>query len=374
MTVGTSFVCRARRALPWCAAAGVFLAALAACGGGDTASEFSPQRLVVLGDESSLITDGTTAYPATLADGVTPHPKAGQTIPAGQKYSVNGLDAVAPPPMPPASAPPVVDNDPPGPIDCRVDRIWVQRVADEFGFEFEQCNNDPAGTPQRGIIYAEAGARVADLAAQIAQHEASGGFESTDLVTVFIGQHDVLDIYAGVTAAEQCRTVVASPDQSGSAARLARERGAALASQINGIARGGAGGRVLFVTVPDQGATPLGRRQPTDFDRRQCLRSLSDAFNAGLRSAVVQDGRQLGLVAIDEQVQRILEDPDRFDYENASEAACRPDAPLPDCTSATLQDEATENRFLWADDLRFGPDLHELLGDLATSRVRNNPF
>lgn len=355
MTVGTSFARGARRLTPptrWSVAAGILLATLAGCGGGDTVEEFRPQRLLVLGDETSLIT----------ADGL--------------KYSVNALDPVAPAPVPGASAPEPGDNPPPSPIDCRLNRLWIQILADEYGFGFDECNTDPAGTPQRGVIYATVQARVADIAAQIGAHEATSRFTSTDLVTVFVGQHDILDIYAGVTAADQCRYVVADPDRSGVAARSARERGSALAGEINRIARGGDGGRVIFVTVPNQGSTPFARQEPTDFDRRDCLHDLTDAFNAGLRTDVVQEGRQIGLVAIDEQVQLVVDNNDRFGFDdaNVTDATCKPEAPLPNCTTDTLKFPADNDEFLWADDLHFGPEMHFLLGNLVARRVRNNPF
>lgn len=354
MTVGVSSVRKLRHSMTpakWgVAATCAVLLALAGCGGGDTVEEFSPRRLLVLGDETSLIT----------ADGL--------------KYSVNALDPVAPAPEPGASAPEPVDNPPTGPIDCLRNRIWVQILADEYGFGFDQCNDDPPGTPQRGVIYATVGARVADIADQVAAHQATSSFTSSDLVTVFVGQHDILDVYAGVTAGSQCR--YETRDDLGSAARSARSLGEALARQINAIARNGDGGRVIFVTVPNQGATPRARQEPTDFNRRECLKELTEAFNAGLRTDVVADGRQVGLVAIDEQVELILDDNDRFGFDdaNVTQATCKPDAPLPNCTTATLTSALDGDEYLWADDLHFGPELHDLLGDLAESRVRNNPF
>ncbi len=370
MTVGTFSVRGLRRLMPptgWRAVASVALLALAGCGGGDTVDEFRPQRLLVLGDETSLITDGTSAYPAFLEDGETPHPMAGQIIPAGLKYSVNALDPVAP-------APEQVDNPPTGPIDCLRNRIWIQIVADEYNFGFDECNSDPAGTPQRGVIYATVGARVADIADQVTAHRATSSFTPTDLVTVFVGQHDILDVYAGVTAASQCR--YETRDDLGSAARTARSLGEALARQINAIARSGDGGRVLFVTVPNQGATPFARQEPTEFNRRECLQELTDAFNAGLRTDVVEDGRQIGLLAIDGQVEQILDNNDRYGFDNANvtDATCKPEAVLPNCTTDTLKYAASNDDYLWADDLHFGPELHDLLGDLVVSRIRNLPF
>ncbi|MGM2693080.1 hypothetical protein ACS2QQ_29395, partial [Bacillus cereus group sp. Bce032] len=88
-------------------------------------------------------------------------------------------------------------------------------------------------------IYAANGAKVADLVTQVDQHLSGGGaFSAKDLVTLFVGQHDVLALYAQypTTPAEQ---LVAS-------ARLAGE---ALAGQVTRIAD--AGGKVLVSTAPE---------------------------------------------------------------------------------------------------------------------------
>jgi hypothetical protein len=108
---------------------------------------------------------------------------------------------------------------------------------------------------------------------------------------------------------------------------------------------------------------------------------------------VLQDGRYVGLVALDEQVKLILDEPDDWDYDNVTERACKeripedpavPEdpkdptkgtVPLPSllkCTTATLVDGS--KTYLWADDLRFGPKLHDRFGELAERRAERNPF
>lgn len=325
---------------------------LAACGGGnDTVEPFEPQRLLVFGDEASLIT------------------------PAGRKYTVNALD-----PLNTETTGDLTDRVDLAPLgsefNCRANRIWVQTLADFYGFRFADCDPNPDVTPQRGTIYAAVGARVADIAAQVDVHLAGSAFRSNDLATVYAGQYDITDVYQTVTEAAQCVYNDGNPSGSGAAALTLRQRGSLLARQVERIGGNqGSGARVLYVTVPNQGATPFGRQEAednTDFDRAVCLRELTDAFNGGLRNSVTNDGRYFGVVALDEQVALILRFAGSFGYANITEAACA--AALPDCTTDTLVEAAETSRYLWADDRLFGVDMHERLGSLAITRARDNPF
>lgn len=324
---------------------------LAACGGGnDTVEPFEPQRLLVFGDEASLIT------------------------PAGRKYTVNALDPLNTETTDPDDR---TDVAPLGSeFNCGANRIWVQTLADFYGFRFANCNPDPDVTPQRGTIYATVGARVADIAAQVGTHLAGSEFRSTDLAAVYAGQYDITDVYQTVTEARQCSYNDGNPDASGAAAIELRRRGALLAEQVKRIGGSqGRGARVLYITVPNQGATPYGRQETednTDFDRGACLRELTDAFNGGLRNTVTNDGRYFGVVALDEQVSLLLRFPSAFGYANVADPACT--VALPDCTPDTVVEAAETTRFLWADDRLFGVDLHERLGALAVQRARDNPF
>ena len=321
-----TFLRRARRA------ALVLTAAVlaASCGGGvSTNDEFEAARVLSFGDEASVLDD--SAEPGNA-----------------RKYTINGLNE---------------DDE----IDCTVNRIWVQVVAAIYGHTFPQCN--PLGTadlPSRA--YAAPGARVADVEAQITTHLAGGtGFNGDDLVTVFVGIHDVLDVYAlrtGRTTAELVAEI--------------ERRGAALGDQVNRVA--GAGGKVLVVTVPDLSGTPFGRAEETAVaGSGALLRTLSSRFNARLRTTLPDDGgRSIGLVLYNDLVDALL-DEDSTIYRNKTAAACNLDAtqPLTACTTDTLVVDTSNppaSSYMWADRLWPSASLQARLGTLASNRARGNPF
>ncbi|MFX8176338.1 hypothetical protein ABTL07_19935, partial [Acinetobacter baumannii] len=69
-----------------------------------------------------------------------------------------------------------------------------------------------------------------------------------------------------------------------------------------------ANGRVLVATIFDVGLTPFGqneKQQQTDIDRAIFLDDLSAAFNTAMRLKLINDGRRIGLVLVDETVQQI---------------------------------------------------------------------
>ena len=70
----------------------------------------------------------------------------------------------------------------------------------------------------------------------------------------------------------------------------------------------------------------------------------------------------------------MVENPDSYNLTNVVDAACRADAVLPDCTTATLVTDATADKWLWADAWRLSPAAQSRLGDLADSRASSNPF
>jgi outer membrane lipase/esterase len=326
MTVGISAIGWRRCVQRVVGASAVVL--LASCGGGDRVSTFEPRQLLVFGDEYSVITD------------------EGGDHTRGKKYTVNAL-----------KDDPDSSNAADLVVDCLNNRIWVQSLASRFGFQFQNCITD-ATRPVSAFISATPGAKVADVASQVAARTA--GFTNTDLVTMLAGQNDILDIYS--------RLATLGAD---GAIAEAENAGRALATTVNGVAQ--AGGRVLVATLPNQGATPFARAQEAATPGRAALLTqMGDRFNARLRATLINDGRLIGLVQLDELAQLILNNPSVFGYADIASVACT--LALPDCTTATLVTGATATNYLWADDRHFSFDLHARLGDLAVTRATNNPF
>nr|WP_316642953.1 SGNH/GDSL hydrolase family protein [uncultured Roseateles sp.] len=320
----------------WCGAAAALM--LSACGGGGGQVEpFKPTRIIALGDESSLIT------------------------PAGKKYSVNALVTQT-------------DATLPDKLDCKSNPIWVQTVATNFGLVFPQCNPDNVVTTN-GVMYAQVGAKVADVKAQIDAHLASGSFNPKDLVTVLVGMHDVLELYNQYPAQSQA-TLLAQAEQ----------RGQALADQVNRIVN--ANGRAIFVLTPDMGLTPFALAEKaakpasgSDQDRAAFLTSLSARFNSKLRLGVINDGRLIGLVNGAEMTQLIVAFPGSYGFVNVDKVACN--VALPDCTTKTMSSStdaagavtaADGTTWLWADSIHFGAGMHTRLGSTAYSAASIHPF
>jgi len=311
-----------RQSRLWLAAAA--LTVLAACGGGTAQIEpFAPTRIISFGDEASLITSD------------------------GKKYTTNGLNATT-----------LVR-------DCTVNPIWVQSLASVFGLAFPQCNPNPlnAITPT-GLMYATAGGQVADVKLKIDQHFAVSGFNPKDLVTIMVGANDVLEVYKRFPAQSEA-----------SVTEEVRARGRLLAAQINRIAN--AGGRVIISTLPDMGLTPYAIQQKAaniDTDRAALLSRLTVEFNVAMRLDIINDGRLIGLVLLDETIQAAVRFPGNFNLVNATEAACLATVAIQDCTSATLVTGASADTWLWASDTLLSAKGQALLASLAQTRAQNNPF
>ncbi|UDF37039.1 UNVERIFIED_ORG: hypothetical protein LHJ69_08230 [Shinella sp. XGS7] len=296
-------------------------AVLTACGGGGGQIEpFKPKSIKAFGDETSVITS------------------------AGRKYTVNATDA----------------NDV---LVCSSNPIWIQALAGSFGLVFAECNPNNV-TPPSGKIYAAAGAKVADVKAQVDAAFNAGGFSSTDLVSMLAGANDVLELYAQY------------PQQGLDALKAqAGQRGRDLADQVNRIAN--AGGRVIVATLPDLGLTPFAikeRQSKPDTDRAKLLTELITEFNNQLRLNILNDGRLIGLVLADEMSQAIVRFPSAFGYSNVTEAVCL-DSSLPlQCTSKTLVTGGSADSYLWASSVLLSPAGQGRLGLLAQTRALNNPF
>jgi outer membrane lipase/esterase len=293
-------------------------ATLLGCGGGTSQIDtFIAERVVAFGDETSVLT----------AD--------------GRKYGVNLLD----------------DQ---GALDCTLQPIWVQGIATLYGLVFAECNPQGVATPA-ATMRAAPQARVADVALQV-EAQIAAGFGPQALATVLVGQNDLFDLYAEF------------PDRSrNELLSAARARGEDAGRLVNRIIDQDV--RVIVSTVPDLGFTPFARAEKeahTDVDRAELLSRLTEQFNAGLRTTVLNDGRFVGLVLADEMVQAMNKSPASFGLANVSAAACT--VALPACTTATLVENANAQTWLWADDRQLSFGGQNRLALLAAARARDNPF
>ena len=305
-------------------------ALLAACGGGTSQVQvFKPARVVVLGDESSLIVDNGSAD--------------------GFKYSVN-------------------DRTSTSAGKCLALPLYWQSVIALYGFAVKECN--PTGATPQAFVMAQADARVEGAATGVAQQVAkvTGGLGKTDLVTVLIGVNDVIALYEDVRAGRRTQAAAVAEAQ-----RL----GVVLAQSINAVL--GTGARALVLTIPDMGLSPYAATQEkTSAGAKALLTQLSYQFNALLRTSIDQtayDGRNYGLVLGDDVVSAISRAPTAFltAPHNVADAACTT-ASVKDCTTTTLVTGATSNSHLWASDRHVGPEAHRQMGLLAQARAVNNPF
>lgn len=298
---------------------------VAACGGSTGAIEpFKPTRMMVLGDELSLL----------QAD--------------GRKFTVNAVAADT------------------GAIDCATYPIWVQAVATAFGLTFSQCN--PKAATVSAEMYAQAGSKAADAAAQLDRALAAGAFGEKQIVTIYFGLNDILDLYAQYPA-KSLDTIKAEM----------RQRGVVLGQLVNRVAL--AGPAVLLVTAPDLGLAPFGTAQNNAFpagtgtSRSRVLSDLTDSFNAGLRVTIINDGRLIGLVSSDQMVRDIQPPLTSFyGYANLTDALCPSDQPVTGCTTAVTVSGSDPLTWGFATPTLFSPGLQSRLGQIAASRALRNPF
>jgi phospholipase/lecithinase/hemolysin len=326
---------------------------LASCGGSTTTQEFAPKRMLVFGDEANVLTGGS---PAPSRD--------------AKKYAINALDANSE-------------------LDCRLNLLWVQWLASnpDYNFVFAQCNFNNAAVT--AFNYATAGAKVADAVGQVnAWLNAGNSFGPTDLVTVMVGQNDIIEIYKAYVAVGD--TSQAAQDQ---AVTAAFNRGKALAALFTNVITNSSNkkARALYVVIPDVGKTPYGLSQS---DQGALLSRMTfgvgdnyEGFNLGLRNNIANNGRSLGLVDgynlffnLTNNTENYANNNGIFDLTGAgclpaNQPAYNPDAPNAYCSSSTLVNNANGSAYyLWADQTHFGTQAHYLLGDRARFLAENNPF
>jgi phospholipase/lecithinase/hemolysin len=300
------------------AAGALALGQFAACGGGTSqVTPFVPLRLIVFGDENSTITN------------------------TGLKYGVNGLD---------------INNN----IDCTQQPIWVQSMANAYGFVFAGCN--PTQADVSAIMQATPGARVEDVAAQVESQIAAGGFRDRDLATMLAGTNDLLDLYAQY------------PGRSAdSLLQEAGARGQRLAQVVNRLVSLGV--KVVISDLPDLGLTPFAANEnflAGGTDRSTLLSNLTTTFNEQLGVTIVLDGHFVGLVQAQLRSQAIARSPGSFGLADIVDPICT--VALPQCTTATLQPGAVPSQYLWADDRWLAPGGQAQLASLGLDRATRNPF
>ena len=322
----------------WLGAAALMAAGLlASCGGGGQIVPFVPTRVLSFGDDLS----------ALEAD--------------GRKYSINAFritDATTTPPTESTTE-----------IDCTRNPLWIQTVATSFRLVFDRCLG--TATTATGQALARNGHRVADFAAQVAAVQGNALGEQ-DLALVMFGMNDILELYAQYPTVGSTDLLLA-----------AGVRGTALGQQINQVARRGPA--VVVLTAPDIGLSPFALGQNTstgDPTRSALISNLVRRFNDSMSVALINDGRMIGLVYADTDLQNQVRFPARFGLINVAASACLGTAVLPDCTTTTLvaadaatgAAAATSTTWLWADRVRLSPAGQTRMGLRAESRARGNPF
>lgn len=302
---------------------------LASCGGGKQVEKFAPTRVLAFGDEYSVLDDSLTPGNA-------------------RKYSVNYADPTT-----------LVR-------DCTISPVWVQYVVQTYGMTFPQCNpSNLTGLTSR--VFAARGAGVAELTAQIDQFVATDRFTNKDLVTIMVGVNDVLARYRAYPTVSEAQ-----------ATAEVEALGTQLALQVNRVA--GLGAKVLISTIVDIGSSPFAYTEKaahTDIDRSAYMTRLTGRFNSKLRTTILNDGRQIGLMLADELVQSVIKLPlGSTSFVNIGTPVCdiakAPD--VRDCTTQTLITGGNGDTYLWAQDIYLSAGGQRIIGELAATRALNNPF
>jgi phospholipase/lecithinase/hemolysin len=307
----------------------VAVAALASCGGGTyQVTAFVPARILTFGDESNQLVGAQ-----------------------GLKYSVNTLS-------------PFTDL-----VDCSLGPLWDQALATSYSLVYANCNIEAVVSPG-AFDLSTLNATVDDVVAQVNAFQSGDTFNGNDMVTIWVGAHDVLNDYQANGTGDQPTLI---SDMQGA--------GQTLANLVNSIAATGA--KVILLTMPDMGGSPFAftENQRGDFDRQKLLSDMSTAFNLSLRSNIINDGSKIGLVLVDDYLRNAVRSPGSFGLialDNQT-YACLDTAPLPSCTTDTINvDPATgavpTANYLWADPTHLAQSAHAYIGNQAVGRAHSNPF
>ncbi len=252
--------------------------------------------------------------------------------------------------------------------NCSASTIWTQYVARAFGKGYEaDCQLDRAGA----VSHAVAGAKVAELSAQIAQAKSAGQLKSGALVTVWLGQNDLVEIFDSTASLADKEAA-------------AKARAATLIDGVKQILATGA--KVVLVNAPNLAYSPyaLARNAVScaDVSSRPCnpeMDALVVAFNKQLISSLgteyALNGRQLGYVDAAQLTNTYARS---TSYENKRQCDAgkmvRPDGVLDSsslayCNVGTLENDGNVGNYLWADDVRVSWTLHSVIASTAVTRA-----
>lgn len=305
------------------------LVALASCGGGTYQQKaFVPARILSFGDENSRM-EGSQ----------------------GLKYSINGI------------SPSTLQ------VDCTQNPIWNEVIATSYNLVYQRCNVN-ANFETNAIDLTTVGATVDDVVNSVAAFTAGDTFNGNDLVTLWVGMHDVLNEYKSN----------ATGDESVLLTNM-KEQGVKLAGIVNKIEATGA--KVIVLTIPDMSDSPFAYTESLkgDFDRLKLLQDMSTQFNLGLVTNFINDGSKVGLVQVDNYVHNAVRNPTGSGFIQLPNQSygCLDSAPLPTCNDDTLRPDPTTGQvttahFLWADATHLGAAMQSQLGTIAAQRAHANPF
>ncbi|MFW9616244.1 hypothetical protein [Aquabacterium sp.] len=259
---------------------------------------------------------------------------------------------------------------------CNTASLWIQSLALSFGKGYRsEC---PLTSYSGAETYAEAGAKVADVATQVDNHLSELG--SGVMVTIMAGQNDILELYAQVKA----NTLTLAQAQT-----IAQERADALAVVVKKVIATGA--KVVLALTPDLGESPLAY---TTGENRTALAALTKSFNDQVYITRLgeESGRNLAgvnPVSLTNTTTRSTS----YVYEKplcntaTTNTATRPDGTTlsvtPDvsngfgreltkfCTASTYVTDGSLSTYMWADLVRFAPAAHALIGSTAATRAAN---
>lgn len=368
--------------------------ALTACGGGDRAADYKPASIVSFGDESSafakatvsggdggdvtgltysvnVVVDGSTTFCTdqtantlctTPVSDVTSFTLGSGAPFYGYFTAVNGsgFNVVTRIDLGTGDDPTVTGGALKRTIDqfynCRATTIWTQYLARAFGKGYAaDCQLDQPGA----VSYAAAGAKVGDLVTQIAAAKSAGRLQSGALVTVWLGQNDIVEIFEDASVTNKAAAVAT--------------RAATLIDGVKQILATGA--KVVLVNAPNLAYSPyaLAKKSQTcaGVSGRPCnpdMDALVVAFNKQLITSLGSDyalnGRQLGYVDAAQLTNTYARS---TSYEN--KALCADSLQPLSCHTQNLVTGGNTSTYLWADELRVSWTLHNLIGQTALTRA-----